>query len=303
MMRPYRLLPASLCAAFLAGCATSTDLPSSSPQDVSRYLPERSYAANVGARFGIRRFSDDMTAAEQRKAAAAETHWMRNIGTTILANSPLQGKTLAEASKGPFSTSLGLDFMNLGWKPDTTAFEAFDHWFALVADSDAANASEAVEQSLILTAEAFADTARRAGFEAAVLREERETSQQDETLERAAVALANDSLGCPKPSSPEKSTCRILLRAALTDRAASTEPDWLVRGAQGTAFYDVHRTIVLWHLSDEAEALLRSDEAMAAVSRRMPAPSWLYAAPRKTESEDREARLYESGAIHRFASR
>ena len=244
-----------------------------------------------------------MTAAEQRKAAAAETHWMRNIGTTILANSPLQGKSLAEASKGPFSTSLGLDFMNLGWKPDTTAFEAFDHWFALVANSDAANASEAVEQSLILTAEAFADTARRAGFEAAVLREERETSQQDETLERAAVALANDSLGCPKPSSPEKSTCRILLRAALTDRAASTEPDWLVRGAQGTAFYDVHRTIVLWHLSDEAEALLRSDEAIAEVSRRMPAPSWLYAAPRKTESEDREARLYESGAIHRFASR
>ena len=246
MMRPYLLLPASLCAAFLAGCATSTDLPSSSPQDVSRYLPERSYAANVGARFGILRFSDDMTAAEQRKAAAAETHWMRNIGTTILANSPLQGKSLAEA---------------------------------------------------------FADTARRAGFEAAVLREERETSQQDETLERAAVALANDSLGCPKPSSPEKSTCRILLRAALTDRAASTEPDWLVRGAQGTAFYDVHRTIVLWHLSDEAEALLRSDEAMAEVSRRMPAPSWLYAAPRKTESEDREARVYESGAIHRFASR
>lgn len=193
--------------------------------------------------------------------------------------------------------------MNLGWKPDTTAFEAFDHWFALVANSDAANASEAVEQSLILTAETFADTARRAGFEAVVLREERETSQQDETLERAAVALANDSLGCPKPSSPEKSTCRILLRAALTDQTASTEPDWLVRGAQGTAFYDVHRTIVLWHLSDEAEALLRSDGAMAEVSRRMPAPSWLYAAPRKTESEDREARLYESGAIHRFASR
>ena len=94
-----------------------------------------------------------------------------------------------------------------------------------------------------------------------------------------------------------------MYKRQLTDRAASTEPDWLVRGAQGTAFYDVHRTIVLWHLSDEAEALLRSDEAMAEVSRRMPAPSWLYAAPRKTESEDREARLYESGAIHRFASR
>lgn len=304
-MRNSLLALAASCEAFLAGCAATTDLPPAEPVAQSAYAPERSYASNVGAQFGIHRIEDNADAAKQLRAVAPESHLARNLGLTVLANSPLNG-VFASKSAGPFTTSLGLDFAGLGWKPDTTAFEAFDHWFAAVPAELAQTPDEALRLSMRETARAFAAALAEQGYTVApVVEEAPESSLQDETLERMTLLFENEALGCPKNATDEKSRCRLLLRAAQGGAAAAMLPVWLTTGNENPApaspRYKVHRTLLIWSLPEDALALgtIESSAFFEAASRALPPDYWLYRAPRPEAG----ARLYEAGVAHEFATR
>ena len=129
-MKRTALSLAVLCSLLLTACSTA-EIPQTVPENSTSYDQTASYAQNLGRQFGILKISDGMTGAEQCSRVRTESHLARNLGVTLLANSPLQDLSKS-VSKGPFSTGVGLDFANLGWKNDTVYFENLDHWFAFV---------------------------------------------------------------------------------------------------------------------------------------------------------------------------
>lgn len=120
-MKRTALSSAVLCSVLLTACSTA-EIPRTVPENSASYDQTASYAQNLGRQFGILKITDAMTGTEQCASVKTETHLARNLGVTLLANSPLQDLSKS-VSKGPFSTGVGLDFANLGWKNDTVYFE------------------------------------------------------------------------------------------------------------------------------------------------------------------------------------
>ena len=154
-MKRTALSSAVLCSVLLSACSTA-EIPRTVPENSASYDQTASYAQNLGRQFGILKITDAMTGTEQCASVKTETHLARNLGVTLLANSPLQDLSKS-VSQGPFSTGVGLDFANLGWKNDTVYFENLDHWFAFVPQQAYSSKEAAQSYTVQALAEACAD--------------------------------------------------------------------------------------------------------------------------------------------------
>lgn len=88
-MKRTALSSAVLCSVLLSACSTA-EIPRTVPENSASYDQTASYAQNLGRQFGILKITDAMTGTEQCASVKTETHLARNLGVTLLANSPLQ---------------------------------------------------------------------------------------------------------------------------------------------------------------------------------------------------------------------
>lgn len=195
-MKRTALSLAVLCSLLLTACSTA-EIPQTVPENSTSYDQTASYAQNLGRQFGILKISDGMTGAEQCSRVRTESHLARNLGVTLLANSPLQDLSKS-VSKGPFSTGVGLDFANLGWKNDTVYFENLDHWFAFVPQQKYLSKEAAQSYTVQALAEATVAVFSQNSYVVDDIRTS-ELEQSGDTLRQSVqIKLVNETVGCSK---------------------------------------------------------------------------------------------------------
>ena len=294
-MKRTALSLAVLCSLLLTACSTA-EIPQTVPENSTSYDQTASYAQNLGRQFGILKISDGMTGAEQCSRVRTESHLARNLGVTLLANSPLQDLSKS-VSKGPFSTGVGLDFANLGWKNDTVYFENLDHWFAFVPQQKYLSKEAAQSYTVQALAEATVAVFSQNSYVVDDIRTS-ELEQSGDTLRQSVqIKLVNETVGCSK-SSP----CRIVFTSHFSENEPMKPADWVVQ----TQKLDDGKHWKFWATSFESDLkqtpASEQTRLWESVSERLPNGFSLYFAPRQVDKGlCREAKLMSHGKTYLFS--
>lgn len=294
-MKRTALSSAVLCSVLLTACSTA-EIPRTVPENSASYDQTASYAQNLGRQFGILKITDAMTGTEQCASVKTETHLARNLGVTLLANSPLQDLSKS-VSKGPFSTGVGLDFANLGWKNDTVYFENLDHWFAFVPQQAYSSKEAAQRYTVQALAEATIAVFSQNGYTVKDIRTS-ELEQSGDTLRQSVqIKLVNEAAGCLKHS-----PCRIAFTSHFSENEPMKPADWIVQRQK----LDGGKHWKFWATSLESDLkqtpLSEQSRLWESVSEKLPNGFSLYFAPRQVDKGlCREARLMSNGKTYMFS--
>ncbi len=288
-------------AMFLTACTTSPVIPHTTPEVRTHYDVSLSYAGNLGREFGILRLPEGLSAENQYRAVERRTHWMRNLGVTLLANSPLQGLGVGTSASGGgagFSTGAGLDFNGLGWKSDTVYFESLNHWFAYVSESAHPSREEAALWALRRLSAAVLEAAARLEV-ASVNLEEESITDEEGVLRSAATVTLTEPAEAGGPCSV-RAPCKIKLSVLAGRGDSHVPPAWL----NGRDRMEAGAHWKIWATALTFEGAMpgnQRDALLLEALRTAPAGFYVYLAPEKIDAKTvREARILEADGSRVF---
>lgn len=273
----------------LTACST-TQLPQTIPANSLVYDESQSYAQNLGKQFGILRIPTASSAKTQFESVKPQSHLMRNLGVTLLANSPLQGLGV-EVSKGSFSTGVGLDFFSLGWKSDTVYFEGMNHWFAFVSAKEQPSLDEARSYALKSMTLASGQAFEKSGFIISDVKTNSLELEGGSLREEVQMRLIKEDYACTM-----RDPCSVTFTLHHSNESATELPTWVAQNQNLTQgdYWKFWATSLEMNLKKTPNNEINRIEVD--ISANLPQGFVLYFAPQKFDKNHyQKARLLSAG--------